>query len=69
MFLQYLIQYALNGKFTKGEKTLNVTSASKTVKKLKKKSTYYVRVRAYTMDGSKKVYGKYSSIKKIKIKR
>ncbi len=65
----YEIQYALNGKFTKGKKTLNVTSASKTVKKLKKKSTYYVRVRAYTMDGSKKVYGKYSAVKKIKIKR
>ena len=65
----YEVQYALNGKFTKGKKTLRVTSASKTVKKLKKKSTYYVRVRAYTMDGSKKVYGKYSSIKKIKIKR
>ena len=65
----YEVQYALNSKFTKGKKTLRVTSVSRTVKKLKKKSTYYVRVRAYTMDGSKKVYGKYSSIKKIKIKR
>ena len=38
-------------------------------KKLKKKKTYYVRVRAYTLSNGKKVYGKWSSVKKVKIKK
>ena len=67
----YEIQYALNRKFKKSLKKLKATSSasSKTVKKLKKKKTYYVRVRAYTVVGSKKVYSGWSTIKKIKIKR
>ena len=37
-------------------------------KKLKKGKTYYVRVRAYKKDSTgRKVYGKYSTVKKIKI--
>ena len=29
----------------------------------------YVRVRAYTLSNGKKVYGKWSSVKKVKIKK
>ncbi len=39
------------------------------VKKLKKKKTYYFRVRAYRMNGAKKVYGAWSKARKIKIKK
>lgn len=38
------------------------------VKGLKRKKTIYVRVRAYKQVGKTKVYGKWSSVKKIKIK-
>ena len=69
----YEVQYALNKKFTKSKKTKAITSASKvslTVKKLKKGKTYYVRVRAYNNDSKgSKAYGKWSAVKKIKIKK
>ncbi len=39
------------------------------VKKLKKKKTYYFRVRAYRINGAKKVYGAWSKVRKIKIKK
>lgn len=38
------------------------------VKGLKRKKTVYVRVRAYKQVGKTKVYGKWSSVKKVKIK-
>ena len=45
-------------------------STSKTITKLKKGKTYYVKVRAYTKDSKgKKVYGKYSNVKKVKIQK
>ncbi|MGI5968967.1 MAG: family 43 glycosylhydrolase [Lachnospiraceae bacterium] len=48
---------------------LNIKSpkASGMIKKLKKGKTYYVKVRAYANTDSKKIYGKYSNIKKIKL--
>ena len=60
--------YATNSKFTKGKKVVNTTKRTKTIKKLKKVKTYYVRVRAYKKDSTgRKVYGKYSKVKKVKI--
>ena len=44
------------------------TIVSYKVKGLKKKKTVYVRVRAYKQIGKTKVYGKWSSVKKVKIK-
>lgn len=44
------------------------TITSYKVKGLKKKKTVYVRVRAYKQVGKTKAYGKWSSVKKIKIK-
>ena len=64
----YQIQYALNKKFKKA-KSKTVKSTSVTIKKLKKKKTYFVRVRAYKAVDGKKVYGKWSSVKKVKIKK
>lgn len=64
----YQIQYAPNKKFKKA-KSKTVKSTSITLKKLKKKKTYFVRVRAYKVTDGKKVYGKWSTGKKVKIKK
>ena len=66
----YQIQYSTSKNFKKA-KTVKVSakSASKVLKKLKKNKTYYIRVRAYKMNGRKKVYGKWSKVKKVKIKK
>ncbi|MCM1160865.1 MAG: lectin like domain-containing protein [Roseburia sp.] len=67
----YQIQLALNKKFTKGIKNVNISknsTTSKTISKLKKGKWYYVRIRAYKKVGGKKYYGKYGGIKKIRVK-
>lgn len=64
----YQLVYARNKKFTKGKKTKNTKKTTVTVKKLKRKTTYYVKVRAFRKNGNKKVYGKFSKVKKVKIK-
>ena len=64
----YQLQYALNKKFKK-KKSVQTKKTKYTIKKLKKKKTYYIRVRAYKMNGKKKVYGKWSTVKKAKIKK
>lgn len=67
----YKIMIASNKKMTKGRKIYTVKSVSKTselIKGLKSKRLYYVKIRAYNGSGSKIVYGKWSSSKKVKIK-
>lgn len=67
----YQIVYATNSKFTKGKKTITVKSyktTSKTIKSLKSKNTYYVKIRSYKIVKSKKIYGAYSKVKKVKVK-
>lgn len=63
----YQIQYSTNKKF-KSAKTKKVTKPNATLKRLKKKKIYYVRVRAYIKKGSKTYYGDWSIMKKIKVK-
>ena len=51
-------------------KKVTVTGTSKTLSKLSKGKTYYVKVRAYKKDSTgAKVYGSFSSAKKIKISK
>ena len=50
-------------------KDSNITMNTYYDRKLKKRKTYYIRVRAYKMNGKKKVYGKWSTVKKVKIKK
>lgn len=64
----YQIVYATNKKFTKAKKTKITNKSTITIKKLKRKKAYYVKVRAYKKDGGKKVYGSYSKLKKVKTK-
>lgn len=67
----YQVQIALNKTFKKGKKTYTVKKAKtvkKTVKRLKRKKKYYVRVRAYKTVKGKKYYGKWSKVKKVKVR-
>ena len=54
-----------NGKYKKIKTIKSAKTTSYTVKKLKKGKKYTFKVRAYRLDGSKKVYGKFSAAKKI----
>ena len=66
----YEVQYARNSLFTKSVKTKSTKKLSLTIARLKKNKKYYVRVRAYTKDSSgKKIYGSWSKVKKVKIKK
>ena len=57
------------GKYKKIATIKKVSKASYTNKKLKKGKTYYYKVRAYKTQSGKKVYGTFSVIKKVKIKK
>ena len=66
----YEISYSTNKKFKKVVTKKNTAKTSYTISKLKKGKIYYVRIRAYRMDSTgKKVYGKYSSMKKVKVSK
>ena len=71
----YQVQYALNKKFTKGKKTINVKgnqTGSLKIKKLKSRKTYYVRVRTRKPSNGKytecNMYSSWSNWKKIRVK-
>ncbi len=65
----YQLQYSTNKSF-KGAKTLNLksTTTSKTVKKLRSKKRYYVRIRTYKTVAGQKFYSSWSAKKYIKVK-
>lgn len=66
----YQVQIATNKKFSKDKKTFKVSKKSTKVKikKLKAKKVYYVRVRSYKKVNGKKVYSKWSTVRKVKTK-
>lgn len=65
----YQVKYSTSKKFSKSSsKTTTTTKTSKTLTKLTKNKTYYVKVRAYKLDSAgKKVYGKWSKVKTVKV--
>ncbi|NBI63327.1 hypothetical protein D3Z38_09785 [Clostridiales bacterium] len=63
----YQICYSTSAKF-KGKKTVTTARTTYTLKKLKAKKQYYVKVRAYKVKDGKKLYGKYSKVIKKKTK-
>lgn len=66
----YQVQYSLNSTM-ESAKTVTITKAktvSKKVKKLKKKKTYYVRVRTYKTVSGTKYYSYWSAVKSVKTK-
>lgn len=66
----YQVQYSTSKKFTGAKtKTIKKVKTTKTsVSKLKKKKTYYVRIRTYRTVGGVKYYSAWSKVKKIKTK-
>ncbi len=64
----YEISYSTDPNFKSGVKTVNTKKASTTLKKLKSKKTYYVRVRSYRKVKGEKLYSTYSAAKKVKVK-
>ena len=67
----YQIQIATDKKFKKNKKTVTVKkqkTTKTTVKKLKAKKKYYVRVRTYKIVNGKKVYSSWSKVKSVKTK-
>ena len=67
----YEIQVATDKKFKKNKKTVTVKkqkTTKTTVKKLKAKKKYYVRVRTYKIVNGKKVYSSWSKVKSVKTK-
>ena len=66
----YQIKISTSKKF---KKTLYKKSYKKVAftlksKKLANKKKLYIKVRAYVLDGTNKIYGKWSKVKKVKIK-
>ena len=67
----YQIQVATDKKFTKNKKSVTISknkTISTTIKKLKGKKKYYIRVRTYRKVAGKKVYSSWSSVKNVKTK-
>lgn len=67
----YQIQYSMDKNFKSGVKTKNVSGNKKTsvtLKGMKSKKTYYVRIRTYQNASGGKCYSSWSGAKKVKIK-
>lgn len=65
----YQYQWSTNKKFKKNYLTKTTKNTSVTIKTSKSKKTYYVRVRAYVKHpNGTKYYGKWSTVKKVKVK-
>lgn len=67
----YQVQYSMKKKFpARKTKKKNAAKRTVTISRLKKKRTYYFRVRAYKKKANgSKVYGKWSKVKKVKIRK
>ncbi len=67
----YQVQVATDKKFKKNKKTVTISkqkTTKTTVKKLKAKKKYYVRVRTYKTVNGKKIYSSWSAVKSVKTK-
>lgn len=67
----YQVQLSTDKKFKKNKKSFSIGNQKankKTVKKLKAKKKYFVRVRAYKVVDGEKIYGNWSKVKSVKTK-
>ncbi len=70
-FTGYQVQIATDAKFTQNRQTFTIDNAqmtSYTVRSLKAKTTYYVRVRSYTVFEGTTYYGGWSNVRNVKTK-
>jgi hypothetical protein len=66
--VKYQIKYATNKKFKKAR--IKAYKSNKiTLKNLRSNKTYYVKARAFVKTKNKKVYGKWTKRKRIKVKK
>ena len=68
----YEVQYSTNKNFKSGNKTVSIKknkTTSNTVKKLKAKKKYYVRIRTYKTASGKKIYSDWSKSKNVTTKK
>lgn len=67
----YQVQYALDKNFKKSVKSVTFSNKTTvgTVKGLKAKKKYFVRVRTYKTVGGKKVYSDWSNVKSVRTKK
>lgn len=66
----YQIQYSMNKKFAKCNKTINITKAatvSRVIAGLTKGKTYYVRIQTYKTVGKARYWSIWSPAKSVKI--
>lgn len=67
---KYEIQYSTSKKFKASKtKTKRTNKTRYTITKLNNKKTYYIRVRAYRYQFGERVYGSWSNVRKLKIKK
>ncbi len=67
----YELQYSTDKSFNSGSKKVKITknkTTSETVKKLKSKKKYYVRIRTFKTVNGKKYCSEWSKVKNIKVK-
>ena len=64
------VQYSTNKKFRSGVRTVNLKARNTklTVRKLRSRKTYYIRVRGYKKVNGKMMYSGWSNVKKVKVK-
>ena len=64
------VQYSTNKKFRSGVRTVNLKSSNTrlTVRNLKNRKKYYVRVRSYKKVGKQTWYSRWSSVKSVRIR-
>ncbi|MCI9004133.1 MAG: hypothetical protein HFH39_02605 [Lachnospiraceae bacterium] len=66
----YEIVYSTDKKFRKGKRAVLTSSVNTTLSQLSKGRKYYIKVRAYKIDSTgRKVYGLYSSVKQVRVKK
>ena len=64
----YEIRYSTSKDFSTNVKKVSTYYTSKTLKNLQRGKIYYIKVRAYKVDSmDRKVYGKYSAIRGVKV--
>ena len=65
----YQYQWSTHRNFKSNFLTKNTKSTKVTIKTTQSRRRYYVRVRAYkTEQGGKKIYGKWSNVKSVRVK-
>ena len=64
------VQYSTNKKFRSGVRTVNLKSRNTklTVRKLRSRKNYYVRIRSYKKVGKQTWYSRWSSVKSVRIR-